>query len=151
MRKALTVLVVGSALSVLASCGSSTRSFVRIVNAAPDAGTIDVTINGNKILTATPYGTGSNYFTEAPGTTISLKIVSSGGVNGSTSATIDTTIGLVNKAYYTISVVGLTVAPSTFTILQTEFGIKVASIAGGTLKLQDELKCSFYIVARKSE
>ena len=38
-----------------------------------------------------------------------------------------------------------------FTILQTEFGIKVASIAGGTLKLQDELKCSFYIVARKSE
>jgi polyisoprenoid-binding protein YceI len=38
-----------------------------------------------------------------------------------------------------------------FTILQTEFGIRVASIAGGTLKLQDELKCSFYIVARKSE
>jgi hypothetical protein len=121
VRKALTVLVVGSALLLLASCGnSSARSFVRIVNAAPDAGTIDVTINGNKILTATPYGTGSNYFTEAPGTAISLKIVSSGGVNGSTSATIDTQIGLVDKVYYTIAVVGLTVAPSTFTILQTE-------------------------------
>jgi polyisoprenoid-binding protein YceI len=38
-----------------------------------------------------------------------------------------------------------------FTILQTEYGIKVASIAGGTLKLQDELKCSFYVVARKKE
>jgi hypothetical protein len=25
----------------------------------------------------------------------------------------------------------------------------VASIAGGTLKLQDELKCSFYVVAKK--
>jgi polyisoprenoid-binding protein YceI len=38
-----------------------------------------------------------------------------------------------------------------FTILQTDYGIKVASIAGGTLKLQDELKCTFYIVARRSE
>jgi len=38
-----------------------------------------------------------------------------------------------------------------FTILQTEYGIKVASVAGGTLKLQDQLKCSFYIVARKKE
>jgi polyisoprenoid-binding protein YceI len=38
-----------------------------------------------------------------------------------------------------------------FTILQTDYGIRVASIAGGTLKLQDELKCSFYIVARKKE
>jgi polyisoprenoid-binding protein YceI len=38
-----------------------------------------------------------------------------------------------------------------FTILQTDYGIKVASIAGGTLKLQDELKCTFYTVARRSE
>jgi polyisoprenoid-binding protein YceI len=36
-----------------------------------------------------------------------------------------------------------------FTLLQTDYGIKVASIAGGTLKLQDELKCSFYVLARK--
>jgi len=36
-----------------------------------------------------------------------------------------------------------------FTILQTDYGIKVAQIAGGTLKLQDELKCSFYVVGRK--
>lgn len=36
-----------------------------------------------------------------------------------------------------------------FTILQTDYDIKVASIAGGTLKLQDELKCSFYVIARK--
>jgi polyisoprenoid-binding protein YceI len=38
-----------------------------------------------------------------------------------------------------------------FTVLQTDYGIKVASIAGGTLKLQDELKCTFYILARKKE
>ena len=38
-----------------------------------------------------------------------------------------------------------------FTILQTDYEIKVASIAGGTLKLQDELKCSFYFLARKKE
>ena len=32
-----------------------------------------------------------------------------------------------------------------FTLLQTDYGIRVASVAGGTLKLQDE----FYVVARK--
>lgn len=37
-----------------------------------------------------------------------------------------------------------------FTILQTHYEIKIASIAGGTLKLQDELKCSFYVVGKKS-
>jgi polyisoprenoid-binding protein YceI len=36
-----------------------------------------------------------------------------------------------------------------FTVLQTNYGLKVAQIAGGTLKLQDELKCSFYILGRK--
>jgi polyisoprenoid-binding protein YceI len=36
-----------------------------------------------------------------------------------------------------------------FTLLQTDYGIHVASIAGGTLKLQDELKFRFYIVGRK--
>ncbi|MFZ0296812.1 MAG: YceI family protein [Candidatus Sulfotelmatobacter sp.] len=36
-----------------------------------------------------------------------------------------------------------------FTILQTNYGIKVAQIAGGTLKLQDELKCTFYVMGRK--
>lgn len=36
-----------------------------------------------------------------------------------------------------------------FTVLQTNYGIKVAQIAGGTLKLQDELKCSFYVIGRK--
>ena len=34
-------------------------------------------------------------------------------------------------------------------LLQSDYGIRVASIAGGTLKLQDELKFSFYVVARK--
>lgn len=36
-----------------------------------------------------------------------------------------------------------------FTLLQSEYNIRIASIAGGTLKLQDELKFSFYLVARK--
>ena len=38
-----------------------------------------------------------------------------------------------------------------FTLLQSDYGIKIASIAGGTLKLQDELKFSFYVVARKEK
>jgi polyisoprenoid-binding protein YceI len=36
-----------------------------------------------------------------------------------------------------------------FTLLQSDYGIAVASIAGGTLKLQDELKFTFYAVGRK--
>jgi len=36
-----------------------------------------------------------------------------------------------------------------FTLRQTDYDIRIASVAGGTLKLQDELKFSFYVVARK--
>lgn len=36
-----------------------------------------------------------------------------------------------------------------FKVRQTDYDIRVASIAGGTLRLQDELKFSFYVVARK--
>jgi polyisoprenoid-binding protein YceI len=42
-------------------------------------------------------------------------------------------------------------AYGTFTLLQSDYNIRIASIAGGTLKLQDELKFSFYVVARKPE
>jgi polyisoprenoid-binding protein YceI len=38
-----------------------------------------------------------------------------------------------------------------FIILQPDFDIAVASIAGGTLKLRDELKFNFYVVARKQD
>lgn len=36
-----------------------------------------------------------------------------------------------------------------FTLLQSDYSIRIASIAGATLKLQDELKFSYYVVARK--
>ena len=36
-----------------------------------------------------------------------------------------------------------------FTVRQTAYGIKLVSVAGGTLKLMDDLKCVFEIVARK--
>jgi polyisoprenoid-binding protein YceI len=36
-----------------------------------------------------------------------------------------------------------------FALLQTAYGIKLVSVAGGTLKVKDELKCSFDIVARR--
>jgi polyisoprenoid-binding protein YceI len=36
-----------------------------------------------------------------------------------------------------------------FTILQSAYGIKPISVAGGALKVKDELKCAFDIVARK--
>lgn len=36
-----------------------------------------------------------------------------------------------------------------FSVRQTDYGIKPISVAGGTLKVKDELKCSFDIVARR--
>jgi len=42
-------------------------------------------------------------------------------------------------------------AYGSFSLLQTDYNIPIASIAGGTLKLLDELKFSFYVVARKME
>ena len=41
-------------------------------------------------------------------------------------------------------------AYSEFVLRQSDYNIPLASIAGGTLKLQDELKFSFYVVARKA-
>lgn len=42
-------------------------------------------------------------------------------------------------------------ASGEFSILQSDYGIKPVSAAGGTLKLKNELKCSCDIVARKPE
>jgi polyisoprenoid-binding protein YceI len=39
----------------------------------------------------------------------------------------------------------------TFTLLQTDYELKLASVAGGALKVKDELKFSFNILARKKE
>lgn len=38
-----------------------------------------------------------------------------------------------------------------FSILQTDYDLKLASVAGGALKVKDELKFSFNILARKKE
>jgi polyisoprenoid-binding protein YceI len=42
-------------------------------------------------------------------------------------------------------------AYGSFSLLQTDYDIRISSIAGGSLKLLDELKFSFYVVARKAE
>ena len=44
---------------------------------------------------------------------------------------------------------GILRAYGEFKLLQTAYGIKPVSIGGGSLKVKDELKCSFNIVARK--
>ncbi|MGA9471333.1 MAG: YceI family protein [Terriglobales bacterium] len=38
-----------------------------------------------------------------------------------------------------------------FYVKQTDFGIPIASIAGGTLKMKDEVKVAFFMIARKEE
>jgi polyisoprenoid-binding protein YceI len=38
-----------------------------------------------------------------------------------------------------------------FSLLQTDYDLKLASVAGGALKVKDELKFSFNIVARRKE
>ena len=42
-------------------------------------------------------------------------------------------------------------ASGEFSILQTDYGIPLVSVAGGALKLKDELKFNFDIVARRQE
>ncbi|HMD19871.1 MAG TPA: YceI family protein [Alloacidobacterium sp.] len=42
-------------------------------------------------------------------------------------------------------------ASGDFTLDQTDYGIRLVSVAGGALKLKDELKFSFEIVARRQE
>lgn len=42
-------------------------------------------------------------------------------------------------------------ASGEFTLRQSDYGIKPISVAGGTLKVKDELKFSFELVARKKE
>lgn len=42
-------------------------------------------------------------------------------------------------------------ASGEFSILQSNYGIPLVSVAGGTLKLKDEVKFTFDIVARKQE
>jgi polyisoprenoid-binding protein YceI len=42
-------------------------------------------------------------------------------------------------------------ASGDFTLDQSDYGIKLVSVAGGALKLKDELKFSFEIVARRQE
>jgi polyisoprenoid-binding protein YceI len=39
----------------------------------------------------------------------------------------------------------------TFSLLQTDYDLKLASVAGGALKVKDELKFSFNIVTRRKE
>jgi hypothetical protein len=42
-------------------------------------------------------------------------------------------------------------ASGDFSLNQTDYGIKLVSVAGGALKLKDELKFSFEIVAWREE
>jgi polyisoprenoid-binding protein YceI len=42
-------------------------------------------------------------------------------------------------------------ASGTFSLLQTDYGIQLVAVAGGTLKVKDELKFTFDVVARKQE
>lgn len=46
---------------------------------------------------------------------------------------------------------GMIRASGEFSLLQSNYGIPPVSVAGGTLKLKDELKLAFDIVARKQE
>jgi polyisoprenoid-binding protein YceI len=36
-----------------------------------------------------------------------------------------------------------------FTVKQTDHHIKIASVAGGTLKMKDDVRLSFFVIARK--
>ncbi len=62
--------------------------------------------------------------------------------------------GVTNRVPLTVQVAmigDMLRASGDFSLLQSNFGIRLVSVAGGTLKLKDELKFVFDIVARKLE
>ena len=62
--------------------------------------------------------------------------------------------GVVRPQLVTVRITlsdGMLRASGTFSILQSEFQIKPISLAGGMLKLKDELKCSFEMIAQKQD
>jgi polyisoprenoid-binding protein YceI len=40
-------------------------------------------------------------------------------------------------------------AQGAFSLRQSDYGLKIASVAGGSLKLKDELKCAYFIIGRR--
>jgi polyisoprenoid-binding protein YceI len=42
-------------------------------------------------------------------------------------------------------------AQGSFSLMQFDYGLKVASVAGGTLKLKDEIKCGYFILGRRKD
>jgi polyisoprenoid-binding protein YceI len=42
-------------------------------------------------------------------------------------------------------------AQGAFTIMQSDYGLRIASVAGGTLKLKEEIRCVYFILGRRQE
>jgi polyisoprenoid-binding protein YceI len=42
-------------------------------------------------------------------------------------------------------------AQGSFTLMQSDYGLRIASVAGGTLKLKDELRCAYFILGRRQD
>jgi hypothetical protein len=42
-------------------------------------------------------------------------------------------------------------AQGSFSVNQSDFGLKIASVANGTLKLKDELKCAYFVIGRRQD
>jgi polyisoprenoid-binding protein YceI len=42
-------------------------------------------------------------------------------------------------------------AQGSFTLMQSDYGLRIASVAGGTLKLKDELKFSYFFIGRRRD
>jgi polyisoprenoid-binding protein YceI len=42
-------------------------------------------------------------------------------------------------------------AQGSFSLMQSDYKLKIASVAGGTLKVKDELKCAYFIVGRRQD
>jgi polyisoprenoid-binding protein YceI len=85
----------------------------------------------------------------------SSKVSSSNGGNGQYSVNLVGNLsmhGVTNSQTVSVKVTltgDMLRAHGEFPLRQTDYAIKLVSVAGGTLKIKDELKCSFDIVARK--
>jgi hypothetical protein len=101
---ALALLVVFMAPHVgTASAWSKEKAFVRVVHASPAAGTVDVYVDGSKLLNDFTFGSVTGYVPVAAG---SHRIQVAPDGKGSGAAVIDVTISLDGGTYYTAAALG---------------------------------------------
>ncbi len=101
----LGVLALVAAFATPVSAAPNDMAYVRVVHASPDAGTVDVYVDGAALLTNFTFGTVTNYVSVAPGTH-TIKVAPAG--KGISAAVITQSVTVASGGAYTVAAIGTT-------------------------------------------